>query len=128
MRNSSTTISSWSEIQYHKHDDLTTQLEGIICGLQRDDPNMHLLNFINICKLFDYPRVWQNAIYLRLFPLSLSREETLWLNKLATYSIKNWWQVKGYFIERFFPPSKMLQLRDETRNFRKLPNEALYET
>ncbi|PHT55069.1 hypothetical protein CQW23_03555 [Capsicum baccatum] len=66
------------------------QLKGLFGGLAGDDPNMHLINFISTCKSFDNPGVGQNAIRLRLFPLSLSGEATLWLNGLTPDSITNW--------------------------------------
>ncbi|PHT48148.1 hypothetical protein CQW23_12356 [Capsicum baccatum] len=53
------------------------QLKGLFGGLTGDDPNMHLVNFISTCKSFNNPGVGQNAIRLRLFPLSLSGEATL---------------------------------------------------
>ncbi|PHT32245.1 hypothetical protein CQW23_28582 [Capsicum baccatum] len=65
------------------------QLKGLFGGLAGDDRNMHLINFISTCKSFDNPGVGQNAIRLRLFPLSLSGEETLWLNGLTPDSITN---------------------------------------
>ncbi|PHT49469.1 Calpain-type cysteine protease DEK1 [Capsicum baccatum] len=82
------------------------QLKGLFGGLAGDDPNMHLINFISTCKSFDNPGVGQNAIRLRLFPLSLSGEATLWLNGLTPDSITNWRQLRDAFLERFFPPSK----------------------
>ncbi|PHT59688.1 3-ketoacyl-CoA thiolase 2, peroxisomal [Capsicum baccatum] len=94
------------------------QLKGLFGGLVGDDPNMHLINFISTCKSFDNPGVGQNAIRLRLFPLSLSGEATLWLNGLTHDSITNWRQLKDAFLERFFPLSKRAQLRDEISNFR----------
>ncbi|PHT35853.1 hypothetical protein CQW23_23553 [Capsicum baccatum] len=104
------------------------QLKGLFGGLAGDDPNMHLINFISTCKSFDNPGVGQNAIRLRLFPLSLSEEATMWLNGLTPDSITHWRQLKYAFLERFFPPSKKAQLRDEISNFRQLPSEALHET
>ncbi|PHT50167.1 hypothetical protein CQW23_09914 [Capsicum baccatum] len=65
------------------------QLKGLFGGLAGDDPNMHLINFISTCKSFDNQGVGQNAIRLRLFPFSLSREATLWLNGLTPDSITN---------------------------------------
>ncbi|PHT55057.1 hypothetical protein CQW23_03543 [Capsicum baccatum] len=65
------------------------QLKGLFGGLAGDDSNMHLINFISTFKSFDNPGVSQNAIRLRLFPLSLSGEATLWLNGLTPDSITN---------------------------------------
>ncbi|PHT34449.1 hypothetical protein CQW23_26249 [Capsicum baccatum] len=73
-------------------------------------------------------RLIKNAIRLRLFPLSVSGEANLWLNGLTPDSITNWRQLKDAFLERFFPPSKRAQLRDEITNFRQLPTEALHVT
>ncbi|PHT44943.1 hypothetical protein CQW23_14101 [Capsicum baccatum] len=33
------------------------QLKGLFGGLAGDDPNMHLINFISTCKLFDNPGI-----------------------------------------------------------------------
>ncbi|PHT45387.1 hypothetical protein CQW23_14545 [Capsicum baccatum] len=104
------------------------QLKGLFGGLAVDDSNMDLVNFISTCKSFDNPGVGQNVIRLRLFPLSLSGEATLWLNGLTPDSITNWRQLKDVFLERFFPPSKRAQLRDEINNFCQHPTEALHET
>ncbi|PHT52778.1 hypothetical protein CQW23_07240 [Capsicum baccatum] len=70
------------------------QLKGLFGGLAGDDPNMHLINFISTCKSFNNPGVGQNAIRLRLFPLSLSGEATLWLNGMTPDSITNWRQLR----------------------------------
>ncbi|PHT52942.1 hypothetical protein CQW23_07404 [Capsicum baccatum] len=75
------------------------QLKGLFGGLAGDDPNMHLINFISTCKSFDNPGIGQNAIWLHLFPLSLSGEATLWLNGLTPDSFKNWRQLKDAFLE-----------------------------
>ncbi|PHT72601.1 hypothetical protein T459_23386 [Capsicum annuum] len=38
-------------------------LKGLFGGLLGDDPNLHLVNFVTICKFFDNPGVGQNAIW-----------------------------------------------------------------
>ncbi|XP_047262439.1 uncharacterized protein LOC124895926 [Capsicum annuum] len=81
-------------------------LKGFFGGLPGDEPNMHLVNFINICKSFDNPGVGQNAIFLRLFPLSLFGKATIWLNKLAVNFIKK--------IEKSFPRKVLSALQDVT--------------
>ncbi|PHT55240.1 Cyclin-dependent kinase G-1 [Capsicum baccatum] len=91
------------------------QLKGLFGGLTGDDPNMHLINFISICKSFDNPGVGQNAIRLRLFPLSLSGEATLWLNGMTPDSITNWRQLKDAFLKDSF--RHPIEHRNQGRNY-----------
>ncbi|PHT89801.1 hypothetical protein T459_04914 [Capsicum annuum] len=44
----------------------------------------------------------ESAIRLRMFPLSLYGEATLWLNELTPDCITNWTQLRGAFLERAF--------------------------
>ena len=69
-------------------------LKELFGGLPGYDSNLHLVNFISICKSFDNLRVRKNTIRLRLFPLPLSGEEMIWLNELTPDSITNWRQLK----------------------------------
>lgn len=52
----------------------------------------------------------------------------MWLNELLHDYVTTWRGLKEAFFEKFFPPYKLLQLRDEINNFRELPIEALHET
>lgn len=96
-------------------------------GLDHEDPNQHLKNFTEICSVYRLPGVSQEAMRLRLFPFSLTREATVWLRELPNESITCWGELTAAFLERFFHPSPMILLRDEINNFRQLPNEALHE-
>ena len=40
-------------------------------GLPNENPNMHLTNFIEVCDMVKYNGVTEEALILRLFPLSL---------------------------------------------------------
>ena len=40
-------------------------------GLQSENSNMHLTNFIEVCDTIKYNEVTEEALKLRLFPLSL---------------------------------------------------------
>ncbi len=41
-------------------------------GLANDDPNLHIVNFLEICDTFKHNGVTDDAIRLRLFPFSLN--------------------------------------------------------
>ncbi|KAH0722655.1 hypothetical protein KY289_005699 [Solanum tuberosum] len=65
---------------------------------------------------------------LRLFPLSLTGEATHWLNEMPNDSIRTWTELKEAFLERFFPESKELQMKDEISAHKQLPGEAMHDT
>ncbi|KAK4709887.1 hypothetical protein R3W88_004400 [Solanum pinnatisectum] len=65
------------------------------------------------------------AMRLGLFPLSLIGEETNWLNEMPNDSIRTWNDLKEGFLERFFPKSKEIQMKDEISTHKHLPGEAM---
>ncbi|KAK4713468.1 hypothetical protein R3W88_019375 [Solanum pinnatisectum] len=74
-------------------------LKGMFRGAAGDDANQHLINFVVICKSQEIPRVNQTAMRLRLFPLTLTREATNWLNEMLDDSIRTWNELKKAFLE-----------------------------
>lgn len=56
-------------------------LKGVFAGLDTNDANMHLANFIRIQTSYTIPGVDQGARRLRLFPFSFNRETSLWLGE-----------------------------------------------
>ena len=50
-------------------------LQGIqFHGLAHEDPNAHILNFLEVCDTVKYNEVSDDAIWLRLFPFSLKEK------------------------------------------------------
>ena len=50
-------------------------LQGIqFHGLTHEDPNAHILNFLEVCDIVKYKGVSNDAIWLRLFQFSLKDE------------------------------------------------------
>jgi len=103
-------------------------LKGMFRGEAGDYANQHLMNFVAIYKSQEIPGVSQTAMRLRLFPLSLTGEATNWLNEMPDDSIRTWTELKESFLERFFPESKELQMKDEISAHKQLPGEVMHDT
>ncbi|KAJ9566930.1 hypothetical protein OSB04_002896 [Centaurea solstitialis] len=68
-----------------------------------------------------------DAIRLRVFPLTLTGEARAWLRSLEPSSIITWEGLRSKFLSRFFPPSKIDKLRAEIRSFQQDDGETISE-
>ena len=71
--------------------------------------------------------VSDDAIRLRLFPFTLKDKAKSWLNSLPSGSITTWDQLASSFLNKYFPPSKTMKLRNDITNFVQDSGETLYE-
>ena len=88
---------------------------------------MHLANFIQVCDTVNYNGVTEEALILRLFPLSLGDRANHWLKSQPPDSITSWNDLVQMFLTKFFPPGKIAQLVQEINTFRQLEGESLAE-
>lgn len=78
------------------------QMKGLFGGQYHEDDNLHLKNFIDMCLPFEIAHISRESIQLRLFPFSLTREATLWLQEFLTYSITLLVELMEAFLDQFF--------------------------
>ncbi|XP_073038128.1 uncharacterized protein [Primulina eburnea] len=101
------------------------QMQVKFGGAPSEDPNAHLENFLSICDTIKCNGVSTDAIRLRLFPFSLQGEAMEWLRDLPAGSITTWDGLVEFFMHRYFPPTKITQLRNEITSFRQRDGESL---
>ena len=109
----SITLQLLQGIQFHK--------------LAHEDLNAHILNFLEVCDTVKYNGVSNDAIWLRLFPLSLKEKAKHWLISEPLDSITSWDDLSNKFLARFFPLAKAAKLRIDMNNFYQYEGESFYE-
>ena len=62
-----------------------------------------------------------DIIGLKVFPLSLMGETTIWFSELPYNSIYTWEQLRDVFLARYFPISKKHNHKDRMKNFVTFP-------
>ena len=93
----------------------------------KENPNAHLTSFIEVYDTVKYNGVIEEALRLRLFPLSLSDRAKHWLTSQPPDSITSWNDLVQKFLTKFFPPAKIAQLVQEINTFRQFEGENLAE-
>ncbi|GJR03532.1 reverse transcriptase domain-containing protein [Tanacetum coccineum] len=82
---------------------------------------------IVITSTMKFPNVPSTSVKLMLFPFSLEGAARIWLEKEPPRSILTWEDLVSKFINKFFPPSKTTNLRNEITNFQQRFDESFYE-
>ncbi|GJY35437.1 reverse transcriptase domain-containing protein [Tanacetum coccineum] len=73
------------------------------------------------------PNVPNTSVKLMLFPFSLEGAARIWLEKEPPRSIETWDDLVTKFINKFFPPSKTTNLRNEITRFQQKFDETFCE-
>jgi len=97
-------------------------------GSPMEDPNLHLLIFLEVCDTLKLNEVSTDAIRLRLFPFSLKDKAWAWLHSLPPDSIRTWDELTRALLTKFLPSSKTIILRNQITTFTQREDESLFET
>nr|GEW18013.1 reverse transcriptase domain-containing protein [Tanacetum cinerariifolium] len=93
----------------------------------KEDPHAHVCYFNKITSTLKFPSFPNTSIKLMLFPFSLEGTARIWLEKEPPRSIFTWDDLVLKFINKFFPPSKTTNLRNEITNFQQRFDESFSE-
>ncbi|GJU46621.1 reverse transcriptase domain-containing protein [Tanacetum coccineum] len=94
-------------------------------GRTKTDPHKHIHELLEICDMFKYRDIENEAVRLVMFPLSLTGEAKTWLDELNEGTIKTWDELQTAFISRLFPPALFDRLLREIRAFSQHENKSL---
>ncbi|GJR47724.1 retrovirus-related pol polyprotein from transposon TNT 1-94 [Tanacetum coccineum] len=81
---------------------------------------------LEIVDLFHIPKVTQDQIMLRAFPVSLTGAASRWLRNQPSGSITTWEVLKTKFLNKYCPPARTAKKMEEINNFQQEPDESLF--
>ncbi|GKC57389.1 retrovirus-related pol polyprotein from transposon TNT 1-94 [Tanacetum coccineum] len=111
-----------SEIEEHIEEEVTE----IMAGSEQEDVNEHIEKVLEIVDLFHIPKVTQDQIMLRAFPVSLTGAASRWLRNQTSGSITTWEVLKTKFLNKYCPPARTAKKMEEINNFQQEPDESLF--
>ena len=85
---------------------------------KNEDAYEHVEHVLYITSLFNIPGVSNDAVLLRVFPMTLTGAARRWVDRLPGGTINTWNLLKKVFIQRFCLPSKTAKQLEEIHNFR----------
>ncbi|GJT74003.1 reverse transcriptase domain-containing protein [Tanacetum coccineum] len=88
-------------------------------GFENDDSHSHIRRFTKITQTVKLNNVTADVVKLLLFPFTLEGAARTWLEKEPPNSITTWNDLVSKFVNRFFPPSKTTNLRNEITRFQQ---------
>jgi hypothetical protein len=93
----------------------------------KEDPNLHLQAFIQLCQTFNMDGVTQDQMRARLFPLSLLGKALQWFHSQPAEMVQNWNALMRAFLKEYYSPGKTQSLHNNIATFAQYPTETISE-
>ncbi|GJR71688.1 hypothetical protein Tco_0084053 [Tanacetum coccineum] len=100
--------------------------DNTFSGSEHEDVNEHIEKVLEIVDLFHIPKVTQDQIMLRAFPISLTGAASRWLRNQPSGSITTWEILKTKFLNKYCPPARTTKKMEEINNFQQEADESLF--
>nr|GEZ05122.1 reverse transcriptase domain-containing protein [Tanacetum cinerariifolium] len=110
-----------------KHSLINMMTSDQFFALEKENPHDYICWFNKLTSTIKYKDVPNSTIKLMLFPFSLAGAAHRWLKKEPPHSILTWEDLVSKFINKFFPPSRTTNLRNEISNFQQRFDESFHE-
>ncbi|GKA38190.1 retrovirus-related pol polyprotein from transposon TNT 1-94 [Tanacetum coccineum] len=91
--------------------------DNTFSGSEHEDANEHIEKVLEIVDLFHIPKITQDQIMLRAFPVSLTGAASRWLRNQPSGSITTWEVLKTKFLNKHCPSARTAKKIEEINNF-----------
>jgi hypothetical protein len=83
----------------------------------KEDPNLHLQEFVQLCQTFNMDGVTQDQIRARLFPFSLLGKALQWFYSQPAETVQDWNALMRAFMKEYYSPGKTQSLLSHPAQF-----------
>jgi hypothetical protein len=83
----------------------------------KEDLNLHLQAFVELCQTFNMDGVTQDQMRVRLFPFSLLGKALQWFYSQPAETVQDWNALMSAFMEEYYSPGKTQSLRNKIATF-----------
>jgi hypothetical protein len=91
----------------------------------KEDPNLHLQAFIQLCQTFNMDGVTLDQMRVRLFPFSLVEKALQWFYSQLAETVQNWNTLMRAFMKEYYSPGKTQSLRNNIATLAQYPVENI---
>ena len=102
---------------------LNLVMKDQFADLPSEDAATHLNSFVDLCDMQRKKDVDNDIVKLKLFLFSLRDRAKTWFSSLPKNSIDSWNKCKDAFISKYFPPAKIISLRNNIMYFKQLDHD-----
>jgi hypothetical protein len=93
----------------------------------KEDLNLHLQAFIQLCQTFNMDGVTQDQMRARLFPFSPLGKALKWFHSQLVETVQDWNALMRAFIKEYYSPGKTQSLHNKIATFAQYPTETISE-
>jgi hypothetical protein len=91
----------------------------------KEDPNLHLQAFIQLCQTFNMDGVTHDQMRARLFPFLLLEKALQWFHSQPAEAVQDWNALMRDFIKKYYSPGKTQSLRNKITTFSQYPTDTI---
>ncbi|XP_076936154.1 uncharacterized protein LOC143603144 [Bidens hawaiensis] len=92
-------------------------------GCDDEDAPAHINRLTRALRTFNLQGANEDAIFLHLFPFSLTVRAATWLDSHPAGAFSTWEALRTTFLKKYFSPAKASRLRDQIHSFHMEPDE-----
>jgi hypothetical protein len=93
----------------------------------KEDPNLRLQAFVQLCQTFNMDGVTQDQMRARLFPFSLLEKDLQWFYSQPVETVQDWNALTRAFMKEYYSLGKAQILRNKITTCAQYPMETISE-